>query len=496
MAEDQSRIRNILAEIAKDDEEKPGLLKRILMGVPQAISVGFSKDPAAALGKQIEDMVKQQQIDKQRRQRLKELGGTLEIEDILAKGKENRELANRKNLAAYESDIRNDEFKVTSAENREQLRMKLEFDKSLEGIRFTNNKEAAQMQIDANANLEKIKNGNDIARMKMATQMQQVVNVLPYLRAGEASDMFSRVLEDGKITKQDIDLIQGAAKRGEREEFRQKYEIAVGPAREQAKIMMMKNTQAEVIEAIRKKSFDEEWMWVTGANGRQLFKYRIDPMTQSVIVPPGYKFEAKADAVDVFKHFTPLIEAFKGTGSLSTLDQGDGQEKAQRIDKLFESLPSSMTDDDKIKQLNDPRTQASIPGITPGDIEEAKARLRAKAPTDDPTELAIREIDEEVSRINPNYGKFGYGSVNAAPVDITPENAKLMAKLLDERYSLVKKRKDEAQVKYLQSELAQREADLAAAKTEVKKARLKAEIDAPRTGLRDRLKYAQSQVGK
>ena len=183
--EDESRIKEILSSMSQEDEVQRPLWQRLLMGIPQAISVGFSQDPAAALGMQLQEIAKQKQIDKQRKQRLKELGGTLEIEDILSRRKEARELANRKDLANYESDIRNSEFQVKSAEEREQIRMKLEFDKTLEGMRNTNNRDLARMQIDANTNLEKYKQEGDIARMKLANQLQEVTKVLTYLKPGE-----------------------------------------------------------------------------------------------------------------------------------------------------------------------------------------------------------------------------------------------------------------------------------------------------------------------
>lgn len=494
--QDERTIRDLLEDATREDEKQPGLLARLLMGIPQAISVGLSQDPGAALGQQIGETLKQRQIEKQRKQRLKELGATLEIEDILAKRKEGRQLANQKELSAYESDIRNAEYQVKSAEDREQMRMKLEFDKSLEGIRHTNNRDVAQMQIDANTNLEKYKQEGDIARMKLATQLQEVVKVMPYLKVGEAADIFSRAM-DGKVTSNDITAIQAAAKRGEREEFRQRYEIAVGPAREQARLMMVRNTQAEVLEAIRKKSFEQEWMWVTDTRTgqKQLFKYDIDSTTQSVVVPPGYKFESKANPVDVYKHFLPLMDAFKGTENLNPTDLTPEQSKDQRIDKYIGGLPSSMTVDDKIKSLADPRVQETLQ-MTPQDIERTKAKLMAQAPGqgDSPTDMAIREIDEELKALEPLGAQgvqgFGYNQ------GLSPEQRKLKAKLLDERYNLIKRQKDESQVTYLEQELAQKEAELSTARTEVRKTRLKNEIEAPRTGLKARLAYAKSQVGK
>src|SRR5262245_53831941 len=104
MAEDNDRIKAILTDLAQEDKQ-PGLLERILTAIPQAVSVGFSDNPAAALGQQLKDQLAQRQLEKQRKQKIRELGAQLEIEDILDKRKSARDIAGKKELATFESDI-------------------------------------------------------------------------------------------------------------------------------------------------------------------------------------------------------------------------------------------------------------------------------------------------------------------------------------------------------------------------------------------------------
>lgn len=491
----QSRIQEVLAGISQPESQQ-GFWARLLQAIPQALAVGVSDNPGAALGQQIATQFQQVQIEKQRRQRLKELGATLEIEDLLERSREGRREAADIRKGKREADIRKEEFGYTSKESREQLRIKNQFDVDLEKLRQTNNLDLATIQQESNKSLEEMKQQGDMARLKMATILQQATSLMPYMSGGEAADIMERAL-DNNLTKADLAAIQSAAKKGEKEEFRQKYALAVGPAREAAKLSMVRSTQAEIIEAIKKKSFEQEWMWVTDPQGRrQLFKYDIDPVMGTVAVPPGYKFESKADPMEAYQHFIPLAQAFSGPSGLGTIDQTKDQNKDQIIDKFIGELPISMTPDNKVRALSDPRVVQQL-GITPQDVERAKVRIMATVPTSDPTELAIREIDEELRSLEaPAVSRISPGGVLPSNYGLSDKEKKQRAKLLDERYALVKRKKDEEEVKYLEDLLAQKEQELATARTEVRKTRLKTEIEAPKTGLRDRLKYAKSQVGK
>lgn len=300
MAEEQNRIKEILAGMSQPEPQQ-GFWMRLLQAVPQALAVGVSQDPGAALGQQIATQFQQVQIEKQRRQRLKELGATLEIEDLLERSREGRREAAESKRFDRETAQREKEFKAASGEQRKQLVLQNRFQKSRDQFQANETRLRDMKQNQASKDLTQLQANatreNQFFAEVAKNSMEAIMS--GEMDAGTAVDLYSRLANKELPTKQDITNMNKAIK--SQQNKIQKMALQRIGAEAQARLTASgKSPMQAAQEFAFEFSQKTPMIWITDVDGQQkLIKREVDALTQQPALISGQKFVREATPMEI-----------------------------------------------------------------------------------------------------------------------------------------------------------------------------------------------------
>lgn len=385
MATPEDRIKEILGGLAKPTQQ-PGLLQRILGAIPQALSVGFSQDPAQALQVQLSQQAQRAQQEQQRQQEIAKLGATLQIEDILARAREQRaeeatvRAEQRGEATQIAKEKRQQEFAV------EDFNRQLSGQKEIEGLKSDLNIKLAKVNADENLNLaqvnnqyavelENLRNSNETSQKKLGAIINAAYPIVfgGYMEPEKAYEMFNKIATTGKIDPKDSAALNKAIKAKEASErsFELKKVYAHAAASRQ------RDPQESIIKFAEQFAKSERLMWVKDpkTGQRKLTEYVTGGVTNEPIVPQGFVFDGLADYQERLNHglqlVAPLAKGFSANQAGQRIEGTNEQVKGALLDQFLQT--PGLSNAQKMQALSDPNFQQQQ-GITQDMINQAMKR--------------------------------------------------------------------------------------------------------------------------
>jgi hypothetical protein len=402
MAEEQDRIKQILAGISQPEPQQ-GFWMRLLQAVPQALAVGVSQDPGAALQDVIKTKFQQVQIEKQRRQRLKELGATLEIEDLLERSRESRREAAEGRRFERETTQREKEFKAASKEQRSQLILNNRFQKSRDQfqanetrLRDIRQNQASKdlTQLQANATRE-----NQFFAEVAKNSMEAIMS--GEMDAGTAVDLYSRLANKELPTKEDITKMNKAIK-SQQDKIQRMALQRIG-AEAQARLSASgKSPMQAAQEFAFEFSQKTPMIWITDVDGQQkLVKRDVDPLTQQPALISGQKFVREATPLEVQQYALQTFSQMQGFTQQSGMNIPNSQNKLGHAEGLVREAAKTRPFEQVKTDFLKPEIYQKLQ-LTKGEADTIIQRVQSEMkvePTVTPEEglrTKLSDIDEEL----------------------------------------------------------------------------------------------------
>lgn len=309
----KTRIQEILAGMAQP-EPQPGFWASLLRAIPQALAVGVSENPGAALERQVATQFQQVQIEKQRRQRLKELGATIEIEDILERSKEDRREAAENRRSEREAKQREREFKASSKEQRAQLVLNNRFQKNRDVFQANETRLRDIRQNQANKDLTEFQ-ANASRENQFFAEVSK--NAIEAIMSGEmdaptAVDLYSRLANKELPTKADV-VTMNKAIRSQQAKVQKMALERIGAEAKARVEASGKSPQQAAQEFAFEFSQKTPMIWITDVDGQQkLIKRDVDPLTQQPALISGQTFIKEATPLEVQQYALSTYAQMKG----------------------------------------------------------------------------------------------------------------------------------------------------------------------------------------
>lgn len=413
MAEEQARIQEILAGL-QTPEQQPGLARRLLTQIPQALAILFSEKPAEALALDLNQRQQQQDRERERRERLRQFGAQLQIEDILGRAKEGRQEA-----ALERQEVRAD-VRLKEAEARQEIREieKFRRDSGLQirglNITFRQNKALAKINLDnsiklarenavISKELEKLKSSNNILEQKIGNEL---TFVLPNLRSGfftgtNAAEIYDKLANDQKLTPEEDRQIADAARASQKEKFRQ--ELSLVNARSRGSGGGGAGTlYQKAIEWAQSRAAATNLGLDASGQVQELIQSGLPG--QGLVLPDGTTPSRFLNEDEQFRYYFDRnpIAKLAIPGQNQTTDIPDEKAVSLRIDDAINVARKEGRSDAEITQrLSDPAIQQRL-GANPQQIQDAVARNKVGIQNQvSPEQKRLSEIDKELQRLNP-----------------------------------------------------------------------------------------------
>lgn len=392
---DMNEIQNILAGL-NAPEKQPGILEALMTAIPQAIAIAFAQDPAEALADQLRNRQVLQEREKERKERVKQLGAQLQIEDILSRGRERRAEAatiraeKRKaatDIAAeFRADIRDvRKFNRESGFQEKMANVNLTHQRQLMGLRQFYDMENAKTQYTNNVELEKLRSSNNIFEQKIGAELQFTLPLIysRYFSTKDASDLYNKIAKGEKLTAEENAKITKAYEGMRNEKYRQ--ELSLAHARSAG---TSQSPVAKAFEFAMNKSTTN----VIGYDAQgQVHELQKNMLGEYVPVDPKVKITKYANQKETFQYFfdlyskvNPEMAGFAGLFGNQT-DLPDDKSKSLKIDELInKARGKGDSDADIAADLNNPQVQASF-GFTPQLVQEGLTRNKVNPEQDNRT---------------------------------------------------------------------------------------------------------------
>lgn len=423
--EERTRIAEILAGL-EQEEQQPGLAQRILAGIPQALSVYLAPQPGVALGEQIKEQIKSETIKKERKNRLKELGATLEIEDILQKAREGRAEAADIRKGEREAKIRGEEFKRADTAQRRQIALTNRFQRSRDTFNATETRLRDIRQNRASKELTELQArlARDNAFYGAVVNESMKAIMSGHMDAKTAVDLAVRNANGENVTEEDIKAMNKAINSQKAEEQRRKLELVGAEAR-------ARNQGKTPMEAAQEFAFEfsrrQPMMWILDVDGQEKqVPLNIDPMMKEPVVATGQKFLRNATQIEVQqKALTDFIQMRSFAGNVNVDDQATGASNKAKAEATIRNAINSKT-----KSFEEIKTEAlkeetlSVFKVTQAEMSEILAKVQSEqAVITDPDQKRLQEIEQ----IQKEEGKL--------PETLEKEQKELQKKGLEARKS-------------------------------------------------------------
>ncbi len=492
----QTRIQEIIAGLSQPEPQQ-GFWMRLLQAVPQALAVGVSQDPAAAAAQQIGIKFQQVQIEKQRRQRLKELGATLEIEDLLERSREGRREAAEGRKFERETIQKEKEFKAASGEQRKQLVLQNRFQNSRDQFQANETRLRDMRQNQASKDLTQLQ-ANATRENQFFAEVAK--NSMEAIMSGEmdastAVDLYSRLANKELPTKDDITKMNKAIK--SQQDKIQKMALQRIGAEAQARMAASgKSPMQAAQEFAYEFSQKTPMIWITDVDGQQkLIKREVDALTQQPALISGQKFVREATPLEIQQYALQNFSQMQGfaqnagsniPNSQNKLGHAEGLVREAAKVKPFEQVKSDFLKPEIYERLQLTKGEADTI------IQRVEAETKGQPPplpsSLDESESELKEIEEEIRLLTPSTP----GRAVAVPRNLSQEDRDRLKSLREREVSIKERKQKQATVKFIEDRLNAAKAQLQSARTQARRERLESEI----RDLESRLDVAQKSANK
>ena len=496
----QTRIQEVLAGIA-EPEPQPGFWASLLQAIPQAISVGVSPDPGAALERQIATKFQQVQIEKQRKQRLKELGATIEIEGLLERDREKRrEEADFRRLDK-EAGIREKEAATLDKRQRGQISLTNRFQRSRDTFNANETRLRDRRQNQASMDLTKYQAE---ASRENAFFAEVSKNSIDAIMSGEmdaatAVDLYSRLANKELPNKQDIVNMNKAIQSQQKKVQRMALE-RIGAEADARVRASGKSPQQAAMEFAFEFAQKTPMIWITDVDGQQkLIKREVDPLTQQPALISGQKFIKEATPLEVQQFALDTYSKMQGFTSGIGLNIPSSQQKLAHAEGLVRNAASTRPYEQVKTDFLKPEIYQAL-NLTKGEADSIIQKIEAERkgqPTPLPTtfdesEAELKEIEEEIKLIQPEITPGMAKSGNIFGKKLSDEDRERLGQLKKREVDIKERRQKQSVVKFIEEALNKAEEQLKTARTQLRRERLEEEI----VKLKDRLKVARDSANK
>lgn len=491
-----SRIKEIIAGMSQP-EPQPGFWLRLLQAIPQAIAVGTSERPGEMLAQQVANQLQQVQIEKQRKQRLKELGATIEIEGLLERDREKRrEEADFRRLDK-EAGIREKEAATLDKRQRGQISLTNRFQRSRDTFNANETRLRDRRQNQASMDLTKYQAE---ASRENAFFAEVSKNSIEAIMSGEmdaatAVDLYSRLANKELPNKQDIVNMNKAIQSQQKKVQRMALERIGAEAR--ARVAASgKSPQQAAMEFAFEFAQKTPMIWITDVDGQQkLIKREVDPMTQQPALISGQKFIKEATPLEVQQFALDTYSKMQGFTSGFGSNIPSSQNKIGHAEGIVREAA-------KTRDFNTVKTDFLKPEIygalqlTKGEadsiIQKIESEVKGQPPplpaTLDETEAELKEIEQELRTLtSPTPGRGV-----ALPRSLSKEDRETVRQLREREVAIKERKQKQATVKFIEDRLNVAKAELQSARTQARRERLEKEV----ADLESRLKVARESVNK
>lgn len=373
--DDMALIQQILSGL-NAPEKQPGIVETILPAIAQAIAVGFAQDPAGALADQLKNRQVLQEREKERKERIKQLGAQLQIEDILSRGKERRaeaatvrgeSRAERRAVADY---LRNSGFQlrkidIENKNAKELLDIQQLFADEQRGKRFTDDKAL----LEAKASSDTLQR-----RIALETEFALPLIFSKQFEGDEAVQVYEKIATKGlnSLTSDERKKITRARDLMQKEEFRQRMALAHAQNRGSGSESLGSQITKMAIQRASATTLGTD----AQGNVRELIQSSLPG--EGMVLPDGTAAsriltepEETKYFIDQFSKLTPGIFG----GGLTSTNIGGDQAASLKLDQIIQTARNveKLSDAQIIQNLNDPTVRANL-GITSQQVQDAITR--------------------------------------------------------------------------------------------------------------------------
>jgi len=430
--DDMAQVQQILQGL-NAPEQGPGIAQSLLSLIPQAIAVALSPNPGQALQETLSRQQQRQDIEKERRERTKQLGAQLQIEDILARGKERRAEATqiraeargeaRQFGAEFRANVRDvQRFNREAFQQEKMANLSFDQNKRLLDIKQGYDIENNKTQFANQKELENLRSSNNITEQKIGNELGFV---LPLIYSGfftgkEASNLYDKISKGQKLSSNEDAMISKAAKALRDEKYRHDLNVAMAHNR---------GTESPIAKGI-------EWAQnkattnVLGIdqNGK-VVELQKDMLGQYNPVDPNSKVVKYLNQQETFKYFFDYYaKTTPGLANMSGLfgqtDLPDEKALGVRLDEAITQARNERRSDAEIMQrLSDPAIQQKL-GVTPQQVQEALGRNKVNPQsTEIPLTPALAEKGtSEATAVSDIQAQPGVKEATAAEIEAEIKN--------------------------------------------------------------------------
>ena len=397
--DDMNQVQAILSGLNRP-ERQPGIAQTILEAIPQAIAVAFAQDPAGALADQLKNRQVLQEREKERKERIKQLGAQLQIEDILSRGKERRAeaatvrgetRADRRAVADY---LRNSGFQlrkidIENKNAKELLDIQQSFADEQRGKRFTDDKALLEAKSSADT-LQR--------RIALETEFALPLIFSKQFEGDEAVQVYEKIATKGlnSLTSDERKKITKARDLMQKEDFRQRMALVHAQNRGSGSESLGSQITKMAIQRASATTLGTD----AQGNVRELIQSQLpgegmvlpdgSPPTRILTEPEETKY-----FIDQFSKLTP--GAFGG--GLTSTDINQDQASSLKLDQIIQQARNveKLSDAQIIQNLNDPTIRANL-GITSQQVQDAVTRNKLGIIQESPEQKRFREIESQLGK--------------------------------------------------------------------------------------------------
>ena len=393
---DMALVQQILAGL-NAPEKKPGIAETILPAIAQALSVAFAQDPAGALADQLKNRQVLQEREKERKERIKQLGAQLQIEDILSRGKERRAeaatvrgeaRADRRAITDY---LRNSGFQlrkidIENKNAKDLLDIQQGFQDEQRGKRFVDDKAL----LDAKSSADNLSR-----RIAMETEFSLPLIYSKFFQGDEAAKIYDKIATKGlsSLTADESKKITKARDALSDEDFKRRLSLVHAQNSGTSESLGAQVTKM----AIQRASATTLGVDAQG-NVRELIQSQLPG--EGMVLPDGNapariltEPEETKYFIDQFSRLTPGVFG----GGLTSTDINQDQGASLKLDQIIQTARNveKLSDAQIIQNLNDPTVRANL-GITPQQVQDAVTRNKLGTTTIPPADLEKQLSDLEL----------------------------------------------------------------------------------------------------
>ena len=383
--DDMNQVQSILSGL-NQQERQPGIAQTILEAIPQAIAIALSEKPGEMLSANLAERRDRQEREKEQKNRIKQLGAQLQIEDIISRGRERRTEAAtiRAETRKQKTDI-GAEFRA-NVRDIQKFNRESGFQEKMSNISFDQNKKLleikqnydvdnAKTQFVNQKELENLRSSNSRLEQKIGSELQFTLPLIysKYFNSKDASDLYDRISRGEKLTADDNARITKAYEGMRNEKYRQ--ELALSHARSAG-------TSNSPITKAFEWAGNKSTTTVLGRDAQGVIhELQKNALGEFTPIDPKVKIDKYLNQKETFQYFfelytkiNPEMSGMTGLFGTST-DIPDDKAMSVKLDNIIKEAREKdrLSDEEIVQRFNSPQVIQSL-GVRPEQVQEALSR--------------------------------------------------------------------------------------------------------------------------